>query len=58
MAAHTMCLICAALGGKPVELECSNEVEEAFLVAKEALAHATMLAYPHADRPIGLTVDV
>ena len=38
-------------------LEWSNDLEEAFATAKEALAQATMLVHPHADKPIALTVD-
>ena len=45
------------MAGKPVTLEWSNDLEEAFATAKEALAQATMLAHPHADKPIALTVD-
>ena len=38
-------------------LEWSNDLEEAFATAKEALAQVTMLVHPHADKPIALTVD-
>ena len=35
----------------------SDELDEAFTTAKEALAQATMLVHPHADKPTALTVD-
>ena len=56
-AAHIMRPIYDAMAGKPVTLEWSNDLEEAFATAKEALAQATMLVHPHADKPIALTVD-
>ena len=39
-------------------LKWSDELDEAFMTAKEALAQATMLVHPHADKPTALTVDV
>ena len=51
-AAHIMRPIYDVMAGKPVTLEWSNDLEEAFATAKEALAQATML-----DKPIALTVD-
>ena len=38
-------------------LKWSDELDEAFTTAKEALAQATMLVHPHADKPTALTVD-
>ena len=38
-------------------LKWSDEVDEAFTTAKEALAQATMLVHPHADKPTAPTVD-
>ena len=38
-------------------LKGSDELDEAFTTAKEALAQATMLVHPHADNPTALTVD-
>ena len=32
-------------------------MDEAFTTANEALAQATMLVHPHADKPTALTVD-
>ena len=46
-----------ALAGKPMTLKWSDELDEAFTTAKEALAQATMLVHPHADKPTALTVD-
>ena len=46
-----------ALAGKPMTLKWSDELDEAFTTAKEALAQATMLIHPHADKPTALTVD-
>ena len=45
------------LAGKPMTLKWSDEPGEAFTTAKEALAQATMLIHPHADKPTALTVD-
>ena len=45
------------LAGKPMTLKWSDELDEAFTTAKEALAQATMLVHPHADKPTALTVD-
>ena len=56
-AAHIMRPIYDAMAGKPVTLEWSNDLEEASATAKEALAQATTLVHPHADKPIALTVD-
>ena len=38
-------------------LKWSDELDEAFTTAKEALVQATMLVHPHADKPTALTVD-
>ena len=38
-------------------LKWSDELDEAFTTAKEALAQSTMLVHPHADKPTALTVD-
>ena len=46
-----------ALAGKPMTLKWSDELDEAFTTAKEALAQAIMLVHPHADKPTALTVD-
>ena len=46
--------IYAALASNPVNLEWSNDLEEAFNAAKEALAQATMLVH---HTPRALTVD-
>ena len=43
------------LAGKPMTLKWSDELDEAFTTAKEALAQATMLVHPHADKPTALT---
>ena len=56
-AAHIMRLIYDTLAGKPMTLKWSDELDEAFTTAKEALAQATMLVHPHADKPTALTVD-
>ena len=56
-AAHIMRPIYDALAGKPMSLKWSDELDEAFTTAKEALAQATMLVHPHADNPTALTVD-
>ena len=56
-AAHTMRHIYAALTGNPVNLKWSNDLEDAFNAAKEALAQATMLVHPHAECPSALNVD-
>ena len=56
-AAHIMRHIYAALAGNPVNLEWLSDLEDAFNAAKEALARATMLVHPSADRPTALTVD-
>ncbi|KAI0241039.1 hypothetical protein LSAT2_002963, partial [Lamellibrachia satsuma] len=56
-AAHIMRHIYAALAGNPVNLEWLSDLEDAFNAAKEALARATMLVHPRADRPTALTVD-
>ena len=56
-AAHIMRPIYDALAGKPMTLKWSDELDEAFTTAKEALAQATMLVHPHADKPTALTVD-
>ena len=56
-AAHIMRPIYDALAGKPMTLMWSDELDEAFTTAKEALAQATMLVHPHSDRPTALTVD-
>ena len=56
-AAHSMRHIYAALTGNPVNLKWSNDLEDAFNAAKEALAQATMLVHPHAECPTALTVD-
>ena len=48
-AAHIMRPIYDALAGKPIALEWSSDIEQAFTNAKEALAHATMLVHPHTD---------
>ena len=56
-AAHIMRPIYDALAGKPMTLKWSDERDEAFTTAKEALAQATMLVHPHADKPTALTVD-
>ena len=56
-AAHIMRHIYAALTGNPVKLKWSNDLEDAFNAAKEALAQATMLVHPHAKCPTVLTVD-
>ena len=56
-AAHIMRSIYDALAGKPMTLKWSDELDEAFTTAKEALAQATMLVHPHADKPTALTVD-
>ena len=56
-AAHTMRHIYAALAGNPVDLEWSNDLEDASNAAKEALAQATMLVHPHTECPTALTVD-
>ena len=56
-AAHIMRPIYDALAGKPMTLKWSDELDEAFTTAKEALAQATMLVHPHADNPTTLTVD-
>ena len=45
------------LAGKPMTLKWSDELDEAFTTAKEALAQATMVVHPHADKPTALTVD-
>ena len=37
-------------------LKWSDELDETSTTAKEALAHATMLVHPHADKPTTLTV--
>ena len=44
------------LAGKPMTLKWSDELDEAFTTAKEALTQATMLVHPHADKPTALTV--
>ena len=46
-AARIMRHIYAALAGNPVNLEWSNDLEDAFNAAKEALAEATMLVQLH-----------
>ena len=56
-AAHIMRPIYDVLAGKPMTLKWSDELDEAFTTAKEALAQATMLVHPHADKPTALTVD-
>ena len=56
-AAHIMRPIYDVLAGKPMTLKWSDELHEAFTTAKEALAQATMLVHPHADKPTALTVD-
>lgn len=56
-AAHIMRHIYAALAGKPVTLVWSDDLEDAFTTSKEALARATMLVHPEADKSIALTVD-
>ena len=56
-AAHIMRPIYETLAGKPMTLKWSDELDEAFTTAKEALAQATMLVHPHADKPTTLTVD-
>ena len=45
------------LAGKPMTLKWSDELDEAFTTAKEALAQATMLVHPHDDKPTALKVD-
>ena len=35
----------------------SSELSTAFVRAKDALASAAMLSFPHADAPIALTTD-
>ena len=44
--------IYAALADNPVNLEWSNDLEDAFNGAKEALAQATMRVHPHAGCPL------
>ena len=56
-AAHIMRPIYDALAGKSMTLKWSDELDEAFTTAKEALPQATMLVHPHADKPTSLTVD-
>ena len=56
-AAHIMRPIYDVLAGKPMTLKWSDELDEAFTTAKKALAQATMLVHPHADKPTALTVD-
>ena len=56
-AAHIMRPIYDTLAGKPMALKWSDELDEAFTTAKEALAQATMLVHPHADKPTAPTVD-
>ena len=50
-AVHIMRPIYDALAGKPMTLKWSDELDEPFTTAKEALAQATMLVHPHADKP-------
>ena len=56
-ATHIMRHIYAALAGNPVNLEWSNDLEDAFNTAKEALAQATMLVHSHAECSTAPTVD-
>ena len=51
-AAHMMRPIYDAMAGMSVTWDWSNDLEEAFATAKEALAQATMLVHPHADKPM------
>ena len=57
-AAHIMRPIYDALAGKPMTLKWSDELDEAFTTAKEALAQATMLVHSHADKHSQLMLPV
>lgn len=56
-AARIMQPLYAALTRKPQVLLWTPDMDAAFETAKEALAGATMLSYPHADAPTALTTD-
>jgi cleavage and polyadenylation specificity factor subunit 1 len=56
-AAAIMQPLYSALVGKPKNLQWDEAMMAAFNRTKEALANATMLAHPHANAPIAVTVD-
>ena len=56
-AACIMRRIYVTLAGNPVNLELSNDIEDAFNPTKEALTRTTMLVHPHAERLAALKVD-
>jgi len=56
-AARIMRPLYAALKVQAKTLTWTEEMTSAFTKAKEALAAATMLTYPHSQAPIALTTD-
>ena len=56
-AAHILQPLYQATAGKPKQLQWTEENISAFERTKEALANATLLAYPQANAPIAVTVD-
>ena len=56
-AAHIMQPLYQTTAGKPKQLQWTEESILAFERTKEALVHATMLAYPQTNAPLAVTVD-
>ena len=56
-AAAILCPLTDALIGSPKLLTWTSTITQAFLQAKQALAHATFLAHPHPTAPLSLTTS-